>query len=225
MRALRTVSTAAVVAALTVVGLSGVASAAPADQADFVQIFNRDVNEIVGPNLLVPDASTDPSAQLYSDTGIALDITWGEWSAASATSQAKVIGGANNAKTDFRIELTGLMPGGLYSVFWGTFGPDSEQPLCPGVERTLPLDRVGADGGQDPNSFRAGADGSATYHGRTEGDLFQAMQVFLSVVYRLYEEPSSYPFPNLAELFTQGENCRSSYGEDAMRHLLVFQRF
>ncbi|HEX6597550.1 MAG TPA: hypothetical protein VF045_11475 [Acidimicrobiales bacterium] len=221
----RAVALAAMAATLVVVPSAGVSAAPAVDLADFVQVFNRDVFEVYGPNLLNPDAGTDPAAPLFSNAGVALDLSWGEWSAAAATSAARVMGGSAHARTDFRIDLAGLVPGGLYSVFWGTLGPDSEQPLCPGVERTLPLDRVGGGGGLDPNSFRAGTDGAATYRGRTAGDLFEAQQVFISIVYRLYEDPSSYPFPNLGELLTQGDNCRSSFGEDAMRQLLIFQKF
>lgn len=220
----RAVILVATAAALLAGPSAGVAAAAPADPADFVQVFNRDVHEIVGSTLRNPDADSDPAAHLFTTSGISLDTTWGEWSAATATSQARVIGGGS-PRTDFRLSFAGLVPGGLYSVLWGTLGPDSEQPLCPGVERTLPLDRVGGGGGFDPNSFRAGPDGSATYHGRTAGDLFAAQQVFVSVVYHLYEDRSPYPFPNLGELLTQGENCRSSFGEDAMRHLLVLQKW
>lgn len=224
-RWLRAAVVAAAAATLVAGPSAGVAAAAPADPADFVQVFNRDVNVIVGPNLVEPGAGTDPAAPLFTDTGIAMGVTWGQWSASTAASRARVAGGAANARTDFRVTFAGLVPGGLYSVFWGTLGPDSEQPLCPGVERTLPLDRVGGAGDFDPNSFRAGPDGAATYHGRTAGDLFAAQQVFLSVVYRFFEGESTYPFPNRGEWLTAGDDCRSSFGEDAMRHLLVFQKF
>jgi hypothetical protein len=220
----RSVGVAAAALALFAGPLSAAASASPADPADFVQVFNRDVNVIVGPNLVEPTTATDPAAPLFTDTGIAMEITWGQWSAATAESVARVTGGGGNPRTDFRLRLSGLVPGGLYSLFWGTLGPDSEHPLCPGVERTLPLDRVGGGSGLDPNSFRAGPDGAAAYHGRAPGDLLAAQQVFLSVVYRFYEEPSPYPLANLGQYASQGDSCRSSYGEDAMRHLLVLQK-
>ena len=218
----------ALAAALAVAGglcFTPAAVAAPADAADAVQIHNRDVFVIVGSTLRMPTAETDPSAPLFTNTGIAMEMTWGEWSAATATSRASVVGGPNNPRTDARLSLTGLVPGGLYSVYWGTLGPDSEQPLCPGVERTLPLDRVGSTGkAPAPNAFVAGGDGTAEFHGRTAGDLFDATQVFFTVVYHFYPE-TSYPFPNRGELLTQGENCRSSFGEDSMRHLIVLQQW
>jgi hypothetical protein len=201
------------------------AVAAPPDAADFVQVHNRDVFVIVGSTLRTPTPETDASAPLFTNTGIAMDVTWGEWSAATAASRASVVGGPKNSRTDVRMSLSGLVPGGLYSVYWGTLGPDSEQPLCPGVERTLPLDGVGSTAkAPAPNAFVAGGDGTAEFHGRTAGDLFDATQVFFSVVHHFYPE-TSYPFPNRGELLTQGENCRSSFGEDSMRHLIVLQKW
>jgi hypothetical protein len=197
------------------------AHAAPADQVDAVEVFERDVFVIVGSTLRTPSADTDPGAPLFNNAGVNLETTWGEWSAATATSRASVIGGETHARTDVRLALTGLVPGGLYSVYWGTLGPDSEQPLCPGVERTLPLDGAGSTAKEPaPNAFFAGADGTAEFHGRTPGDLFAASQVFFSVVYHFFPE-TSYPFPNRGELL----NCRSSFGDDAMRHLLVLQQW
>jgi len=152
-------------------------------------------------------------------------LTWGRWASATAASTAKVMGGVRNARTDVRMNLTGLLPGGRYSIFWGTLDPDSEQLLCPGVERTLPLDAVkpGSDA-PDRNSFVVGADGDATYHGVANADLFTARQVFFTVVYHFLGSGSTYPFPNLGELQTQGPNCRSSFGEDAMRQLIILQK-
>jgi hypothetical protein len=201
------------------------AMAAPADVADAVQVFDRDVFVIVGSTLRVPDAGTDPDAPLFTNTGIGLDVTWGEWSGATASSRASVIGGPNHPRTDVRLSLAGLVPGGLYSVFWGTLGPDSEQPLCPNVERTLPLDAAGGGTkGPAPNAFFADGSGAAAFHGRTAGDLFEADQVFFTVVYHFLGQ-SPYPFPNLGERLTQGDGCRSSFGEDSMRHLLVLQKW
>jgi len=93
------------------------------------------------------------------------------------------------------------------------------------VERTLPLDAAGSTAkAPAPNAFFAGTDGTAEFHGRTAGDLFAASQVFFSVVYHFFPE-TSYPFPTRGELLTQGDDCRSSFGEDAMRHLLVVQQW
>ncbi len=206
--------------------LSDVATAAPADQADGVEVFARDVFWINGLTLRNPTADTPPGAPLFNVAGVNMDVTWGQWSAASAQSSVRVAGGAHHPRSDVRLELAGLIPGGHYSVFWGTLGPDSEQPLCPGVERTLPLDAVKLDAAAaDANSFVAGADGTAAYRGAVANDLFDATQVFFSIVYHLDADQSTYPFPNLGEYRTQGPNCRSSFGEDAMRQLLVLQKW
>lgn len=201
------------------------AHAAPADTADAVAVYERDVFVIVGSTLRNPTEATDPAAPLFNVAGVALDVTWGEWAAATAASRASVIGGGDRQRTDVRLSLTGLVPGGLYSVFWGTIGPDSEQPLCPGVERTLPLDGAGSVAkAPAPNAFVADGAGAVDFHGRVDGDLFQATQVFFSVVYHPFGE-APYPFPNLGEYLTQGPTCRSSFGEDSMRQLLVLQKW
>jgi hypothetical protein len=201
------------------------AHASAPDTADAVQIYERDVFVIVGSTLRNPTADTDPGAPLFTDAGVALDLTWGQWSAATATSRASVIGGPFDPRTDIRLSLAGLVPGGLYSVYWGTLGPDSEQPLCPGVERTLPLDALGSTvKAPAPNAFVVDATGTVDFHGRVDGDLLDASQVFVTVVYHAFGR-TSYPFPNVGEYLTQGENCRSSFGEDSMRQMIVLQKW
>jgi hypothetical protein len=222
---IRAVALAAVVAGSLLVGVPGSAAAPATDPADGVEVFEGDVFVIVGSTLRHPTVDTDPAAPLFNVAGVALERTWGEWSAATAASSAAVMGGPKHPRTDVRMALAGLVPGGLYSVFWGTLGPDSEQPLCPGVERTLPLDAVGGGAkAPAPNAFVADAAGGATFHGRTDGALFDASQVFFTVVYH-FAGRTAYPFPNIGEQLTQGENCRSSFGEDAMRHLFVLQQW
>jgi hypothetical protein len=77
----------------------------------------------------------------------------------------------------------------------------------------------------DRNSFVVGTDGSASYHGLADGDLFKANQVLFTVVYHFLGNGSTYPFPNIGELRTQGSNCRSSFGGDAMRQLIILQQW
>ena len=56
-----------VVGAVAAIGpLGDVASAAPPDEADFAQVFTRDVYERVGANLVNPDAGSDPNAALFN---------------------------------------------------------------------------------------------------------------------------------------------------------------
>lgn len=77
--------------------------------------------------------------------------------------------------------LSGLVPSGVYSVFWQTVGPLS-------------------------------------------GNLLAADQLYFVVVYHL-DSTTYYPLPTRAEYLTQGGECRSSLGYDAMRHLVVAQKF
>jgi hypothetical protein len=196
--------------------LAGPAAAAAPDQADAIETMSRDVFVVVGSALRNPDATTAPDEPLYNVVGFQLPLTWGQWSAGTATSRAATTG----SRTDVRLSFQHLVPNGVYSVFWATIEPDSVQPLCPGVERSLPLDAFkGAT-----NSFVADTAGGATFHGRVDGDLLAATQLFFSVVYHA-DGQTYYPFPNAGEFLTQGDDCRSSYGHDAMRQFLILQKW
>ena len=165
-----------------------------------------------------------PSAPLFNNAGVNLNLTWGAWSAASATSAVRTSGKPKNARTDVRLTFSSLVPGGTYSVFWGTLNPDSENPLCPGVERTLPLPSVDRSQTPDAASFVARSDATAAFRGRLAGNLLTANQVFFSIVYH-FDGKTWGSLPNHGEFLTQGENCRSSFGEDAMRQLLILQKW
>lgn len=194
------------------------------DREDLTQIYPRDVYVIVGSTLRNPTEETSPDALLFNEAGVNLDLTWGMWQRANATATARVQGRGNRAQTNVRIHLTGLVPGGVYSVFYGTLIPDSENPLCPGVERSLPLTAVRTKGRPDASSFIADANGEASYRGQASGDLFTALQVFYTVIY--HSDRQTYdPLPNRGEFLTQGANCRGSYGQDAMRQLIIYQKF
>ena len=203
--------------------LTGGADAKPAlDREDYVQVFNRDVYFIDHSTLRNPTADTDADEQLFNDAGVALSVTWGEWSAASATAAARTVG----KRTDVSLAFSGLIPGGVYSVFWGTLHPDSEHPDCPGVERTLPLvSDAGKKQFPDPSSFIAGPDGRATFAGRADAVLLDPYQSWYSIVYHLNGQ-TYHPFPNAGEHFTHDDEgpCRSTYGHDAMRQLIVLQK-
>ena len=214
---------AAITATLALVAVAPPASAAPPDQADAVEVHERDVFVIVGSTLRNPDETTAPSAPLFNDAGVNLNLTWGEWSAASATSSVRT-SGKSNARTDVRQTFSNLVPGGTYSVFWGTLNPDSENPLCPRVERTLALPSVDRDQSPDASSFVAGPDGTASFRGRLDGNLLSANQVFFSIVYH-FDGQTYGALPNRGEFLTQGANCRSSFGDDAMRQFLILQKW
>jgi hypothetical protein len=199
------------------------ASAAAPDHEDALQAFSRDVFVIVGSTLREPDDTTADDASHFNGAGVPLELTWGQWKQARATSTAHRIGNDRNARTDFHLTLSGLAPGGVYSVFYGTLLPDSENPLCPGVERSLALTAQDPTG-PDPSSFVADAFGQATYFGRVNGDPMTAYQVFIFIIYHL-DGQTWHPLPNHGEFNTQGSGCRSSFGEDAMRQLVIWQKF
>jgi hypothetical protein len=203
--------------------LLAVPAAAAVDREDAAQVFERDVFVIVGSTLRNPTAETATSAPLFTNAGVNMNVTWGEWQHATASSRAHCTAGGD--RTDVRVRLSGLIPGGVYSLFYGTLQPDSENPLCTGVERTLPLVSKDADQQPDLASFVADENGEADYQGRVDGCLFDALQVFLSVVYH-FDGQTYGSLPNRGEYLTQnGAECRSSFGEDAMRHLQVLQKW
>jgi hypothetical protein len=223
MNALRTAVAGCAVALLLLT------SAAPAmarpDQADFTQVDARDVFVIVGSTLRHPEESTAPDARLFNVAGVPLELTWGQFGAATATAAAKQVGGKKDPQTTVRLTLAGLVPGGVYSLFYLTIGPDSENPLCPGVERSLPLTAAHPRATQpDAASFYADAEGRATFRGLVPGALLDAQQLFYTVIYH-FNGQSYGNLPNAGEFLTQGANCHSSFGDDAMRQLLVAQKF
>jgi hypothetical protein len=209
-------------------GLAHVVGASPGvkDHEDSVLIFGDDLAVISGTGDLIPvDISRmTPKVPLYNFAGASLGITWGQFSAASATAQAKVSDHRTGTRTDVHLKLRGLVPRGVYSVFYTTFGPDSENPLCLGVDRSLAL--PSADTGQRPDaaSFVADARGRAEFHGRVPGDLLAVTMLAYTVIY--HADGQTYgPFANRSESESQGEpECRSSYGVDAIRQLLIFQK-
>ena len=189
------------------------------DRQDYLETFKRDVYVIVGSTLRNPDDTTDDSRPLFNVAGVSLGVTWGDWKRAAATSTAHVTGRSTQAS----IALTGLIPGGVYSVFYVTLEPDSDNPLCSHVERGLPLVSINPKQAPDAASFVAGADGTATFHARVPGDLLAPLQLIFEVIY--HNDGHTYgKLPNHGEFDTQGPNCRSSYGDDAMRQLLIGQK-
>ncbi len=63
-----------------------------------------------------------------------------------------------------------------------------------------------------------------TYTGQAKGNLLAASQVYITIVYHA-DRRTYHPLPNAGEYQTQGSNCRSSFGEDAFRHLLILQKW
>jgi hypothetical protein len=213
---------ATAIAVAAVVAVTASAGAAPnkGDAADEVVPFARDVFVIVGSSLRNPDDTTAPDAPLFNVAGVNLELTWGQWTGAAATSLMRVAGGHTNDELTF----SGLVPGGVYSVFYGTLTPDSENPLCPGVERALPLTSTSKRQQPDAASFVAAPDGTATFSARVSGNPLEAVQVFIELVYH-FDGNTYGSLPNKGEFLTQDQpTCRSSFGEDAMRQMIVWQK-
>src|SRR5258708_931800 len=188
--------------------------AAP-DHADGLQIYARDVFIIEGSSLRPPDEPPAPGAPLFNVDGVNLNLTWGQWNTATATSTVH----ANGKRSDVRIQLSGLIPGGVYSIFYITTSPDSENRLCPHVERGLPLTAFKPERqSPDASSFVADGSGKAEYRAEVDGDLLAPLQLIFEVIYH-FDGHTYHPLPNHGEFLTQGGNCRSSFGEDAMRQL------
>jgi len=76
---------------------------------------------------------------LYNLAGNALNLTWGQWSSATAESYAWTVTYHGTTYTDLLIRMSGLVPNGVYSLFYRTFGPDTNNPICPNVEPTVAL--------------------------------------------------------------------------------------
>jgi hypothetical protein len=216
---------AALVLATLAVCSTGTARIARADaplHTAAVETFARDVFFIEGVSLRNPDDTTSPSAPLFNVAGVSLGITWGDWRRANATVTSHDIGHGPSAHTDVRLQLSGLIPGGVYSLFYVTLLPDTSNPLCPHAERALPLTSRDAKQQPDAASFVANASGTAEFSGRVDGHLLASYQVFFEVIYHL--DGHTYgQLPNHGEANTQGANCRSSFGDDAMRQFLVVQ--
>jgi hypothetical protein len=200
------------------------ASAGQVDHEDSVAVVSNDVFVVAGGFLRNPDALTPPDAPLRNLAGTSIGATWGQFESASATSTAHCIGSPTAPRTSVRVTLTGLIPGGIYSIFYATFQPDTHNPLCPGVERTLALTAFHPESQlPDPSSFVADENGDAEYRSEVGGCLLDAFKVVYAVIY--HSDGQTYdPLPNLGEFVTQGPDCQESYGADAMRQLLINQK-
>jgi hypothetical protein len=87
-----------------------------------------------------------------------------------------------------------------------TISPDSEDPLCPHVERSLPLTASKPrKQAPDASSFVADANGRADYNAQVDGDLFSPLQLIFEVVYH-FDGRTYNTLPNRGEFLTQGSN-------------------
>ena len=212
---------------LLATGVAGPAMAAPAihgakrTPAVGTEPFFTDVYQIGGNGNLIhvdPRTASDSTA-LFNLAGMPLGETWGQFRVATASSGAKIVRTLSGDATDFLITLSGLFPNGVYSLFYRTFGPDSHPPVCADEPSTALTARYPRRQKPDASSFVADSSGKASFHARVAGRLLDAQSVTLSVVYH-FDGHVYGAVPDLGDSL----GCRSSYGEDAMRQLLIVQK-
>lgn len=191
--------------------------------------FPDDVYTLNYQGALVPidPTSTPASAALYNLAGNALNLTWGQWSSATATSYASTVTWNATTYTDIAIGLSGLVPNGVYSVFYRTFVPDSNNAFCPNVEPSIALTAAFPRFQKpDPDSFIAGRSGKALFVASVAQNLLAAQGLTISVIYHFNGQTYG-PVANAAEAagpVAATGLCRSSYGIDAMRQMLIIQK-
>src|SRR5215469_6688196 len=128
--------------------------------------FAGDVFTIGSNGSLIPvDPSFTPaSAPLFNLAGSPLNLTWGQWSSATANSSAWTVSRHGTTYTDFVIVMSGLVPDGVYSLFYRTFGPDSNNAFCPDVEPQAALTAARPRLQKpDADSFIASSSGKALF--------------------------------------------------------------
>ena len=192
--------------------------------------FTSDVYTVDQDGNLIPvQLTTTPlSAPLYNVAGDPLNVTWGQFSSAKAKSYAWTVTSHGTTYTDFLIGMSGLVPNGVYSLFYRTFGPDSNNAFCPNVEPTVALIAPFPQSQKpDSSSFISNGSGRALFFASVPQDLLDATQLQINVIYHFNGQTYG-PVANAAEgqgpVASNGGLCRSSYGIDAMRQFLIIQK-
>lgn len=191
--------------------------------------FTGDVYVLDSEGNLIPVSITltPLSAALYNGAGDPMNLTWGQFSSATAKSYAwtDTVNGVTH--TDFLIGLSGLVPNGVYSLFYRTFNPDSNNAFCPDVEPTVALTAAFPQFQKpDSSSFIASSSGKALFVGRVAGNLQGAAQLQVSVIYHFNRQTYG-PVANYAESLGPDPStgsCHSSYGIDAMRQFIIIMK-
>jgi hypothetical protein len=192
--------------------------------------FPGDVFTIGSNGSLIPvDPSMTPaSAPLFNLAGSPLNLTWGQWDSATANSDAWTVSYRGTTYTDLVIVMSGLVPNGVYSLFYRTFSPDSNNAYCPDVEPQVALTAAFPRFQKpDPDSFIASSSGKAVFVASVAQNLLAAQQLQVDVIYH-FDGQTYGPVANAGE--AAGPNatfnglCRSSYGIDAMRQMLIIQK-
>jgi len=208
------------IATLICAAMPAASAAARAVRNESVEVPGADVFVVYGSGLHFPTDATPASEPLYNVVGTALGVTWGQWSAATGGDVVRT----SSVATDIIFVLHRLIPSGVYSLFYLTFGPDSHNPFCPSEERLVALHASRAQVfGPDASSFVADSSGDAKFQAIVPGHLLDAAFVAFGVVYHANGQTYG-ELPNLGESVTQGPDCRSSFGADAMRQLEIIQK-
>ena len=191
------------------------------DREDAVATLAVDVYVVESGQLRNPVFETGNDEPLFNAAGTPLEITWGSFRAATATSRVHCPAGGT--RTDVRLRMGNLVPDGVYSVFYATFRPDSRNPLCPDAERLVALTSKDPAQAPDSASFIADSSGEADFQARLDGCLLDAGRLQLVLIYH-FDGQTYGELPNRGEYVTQGPDCRSSFGVDAMRQTLIVQK-
>jgi hypothetical protein len=155
-------------------------------------------------------------------------MTWGQFSSATAKSYVWTVTYHGTTYTQFLIGMSALVPNGVYSLFYQTFCPNSNNALCPNVEPSVALTAAFPQLQKpDADSFIASDSGRAWFFASVPQDLLAAQGLLLSVIYHL--DGKTYgPVANRGEaegpVASNGGLCRSSYGIDAMRQFLIVEK-
>ncbi len=179
-------------------------------------VFTTDANN----NLIQVDPRFTPgSAPLFNLDGNPLGVTWGQWRSATAWSVAATVTQRGIDYTDFGIVMSGLIPDGVYSLFYRSLSPYSANPICAAVDPLVALTaRFPRLQKPDPDSFVANSSGGAFFFARVAGRLLDAQSLQISVIYHF----DGHVYGSVP---SQGESadCRLTYGIDAMHQFLIIQ--
>jgi hypothetical protein len=192
--------------------------------------FSGDVVVLNSMGALVPvdPTSTPASAQLFNILGNSLNTTWGQFSSAAPKSAAWTLSLNGTTYTQFLIGLSGLVPNGVYSLFYRTFNPNSNNAYCPNIEPSLALPAAFPQLQKpDSSSFVATSSGKGLFFASLPQNLLAAQQLQVSVIYHFNGQaygPVANEAESLGPVASEGGLCRSSYGVDAMRQMLIIYK-
>lgn len=198
---------------------ASIAVADSTDREDDVDAVRTDVYVLVAGRLQNPvgfctqvpcsPGETLPNEQLFNINGTALGLTWGQFQAVNASSRVSC---RRDGTTDVRIRLTGLIPNGVYSIFYRQFGPDSVNPFCPNEERSRVVPNLcrgpGCESVAPDSRVVADENGEANFVGRVNGCLLDSTTLLFDVIY--HSNGTTYgELPNQLEFQTQLRPCQS----------------